>query len=530
MDKTIKVNLAGSLFNIDENAYKILRDYLQAIDLRFRNMKGGNETIEDIEARIAEIFHSQGGVAGIITTENVESMISIIGKPEDFDAPETAEEFEETTFRRKRLYRNPDDTIIAGVCGGIGAYLNTDPVLIRILFVVFTAFFAFGFFAYLVLWIAVPSANTDTRRREMYGPEYGRVMAQQRQTAGYSSVNSPSYNKGYYQTSRIGSAFNEIFRAFGRILFIIMRIFLIVLGSILLITGFMFFLSFILIFVFKIPGAFSTDAFDFNIAYLPDFLNYLVSPAMHPWILILAAIVVILPLLALIYWGVRMIIWFKANDGIPSLVMLIVWVLSLTTLVLLLFNEGVSFAENSKATTTIPISNPGDTIYITSTGRLSGLITDKTLPFNTEGYSLMINEEKQELYITPDLDIEYSESEPSGITVKKESFGSSEIIAFNRAKDIIYNYSSAGDSIILDDIFIIPSGRRWAGDNIVITINLPEGTYIKTDSGVEKLLNCNNSYYSDENHYPLEKRDGLSIWQMTRDGLVPIVRSSENLK
>jgi hypothetical protein len=309
-----------------------------------------------------------------------------------------------------------------------------------------------------------------------------------------------------------------------------MRIFLIVLGSILLLSGFMFLLTFILIFVFKIPGAFSSDAFDFNIAYLPDFLNYLVSPSMYPWIIVLGSIVVILPLFALIYWGVRMIIWFKANDGIPSLVMLIVWVLSLTTLVLLLFNEGVSFAENSKATTTIPLSNPGDTIYITSTGRLSGLITDKTLPFNTEGYSLMINEEKQELYITPDLDIEFSENEPSGITIKKESFGSSEIIAFNRAKDIIYNYSSKGDSIILDDIFIIPSGRRWAGDNIVITINLPEGTYIKTDSGVEKLLNCNNNYYSDENHYPLEKRDGLSIWQMTRDGLVPVVRSSENPK
>jgi phage shock protein PspC (stress-responsive transcriptional regulator) len=530
MDKTIKVNLAGSLFNIDENAYKILRDYLQAIDLRFRNMKGGNETIEDIEARIAEIFHSQKGVAGIITTENVDSMISIIGKPEDFDAPESKEEFEETTFRRKRLYRNPDDTIIAGVCGGIGAYLNTDPVLIRILFVVFTAFFAFGFFAYLVLWIALPSANNDTRRREMYGPEYGRVMAHLRQTAGFSTGSSPSYNKGYYQTSRIGNAFNEIFRAFGRILFIIMRIFLIVLGSILLLTGFMFLLSIILIFVLKIPGAFSTDAFDFNIVYLPDFLDYLVSPAMYPWIIILASIVVILPLFALIYWGVRMIIWFKANDGIPSLVMLIVWVLSLTTLVLLLFNEGVSFAENSKATTKLTLDNPGDTIYISTTAKLSDLITDKTLPFNTEGYSLMINEEKKELYITPDLDIELSENEPSGITVQKESYGSTEIIAFNRTRDLIYNYRVNGDTIILDDIFIIPSGRRWAGDNIVITLNLPEGTYIKTDSGVEKLLNCNNNYYSDENHYPLEKRDGLSIWQMTRDGLAPIVRSSENLK
>ena len=95
MDKTININLAGTLFKIDEDAFKILRDYLQAIDLRFRNTRGGNETIEDIESRIAEIFNSQKGIAGVISKENVESMILIIGKPEDFESAETEEELQE---------------------------------------------------------------------------------------------------------------------------------------------------------------------------------------------------------------------------------------------------------------------------------------------------------------------------------------------------------------------------------------------------------------------------------------------------
>ena len=85
MDKTININLAGTLFQIDEEAFRILRDYLQAINNRFANVQGGHETIEDIESRIAEIFQSQKGIAGVITKENVEAMISIIGKPEDFD-------------------------------------------------------------------------------------------------------------------------------------------------------------------------------------------------------------------------------------------------------------------------------------------------------------------------------------------------------------------------------------------------------------------------------------------------------------
>ncbi len=127
MDKTLNINLGGNLFQIDEDAFKILRDYLQAINNRFRNVQGGLETIEDIEIRIAEIFQSQKGLAGVITKDNVEAMISIIGKPEDFDQDDNVVEQQIYTGQKRRMYRNPDDTIISGVCGGIGAYLNVDP-------------------------------------------------------------------------------------------------------------------------------------------------------------------------------------------------------------------------------------------------------------------------------------------------------------------------------------------------------------------------------------------------------------------
>ena len=165
MDKTININIAGILFQIDEEAFGILRDYLQSINYRFRNVQGGLETVEDIESRIAEIFQSQKGLAGVITRENVEAMISIIGKPEDFDHSEPEPEIPVYSSERKRLYRNPDDTIISGVCGGIGAYLNSDPVLFRILFVLFTVFFGIGFFVYIALWIALLPANTESRKR-----------------------------------------------------------------------------------------------------------------------------------------------------------------------------------------------------------------------------------------------------------------------------------------------------------------------------------------------------------------------------
>ena len=168
MDKTININIAGTLFQIDEEAFRFLRDYLQAINNRFRNVQGGHETIEDIESRIAEIFQSQKGLAGVVTKENVEAMISIIGKPEDFDHIEPETEAPVYISEKRRLYRNPDDTIISGVCSGLGAYLDTDPVLFRILFVI-TAMFGLGLFIYIALWIALPSSqNRFSKKRDVW--------------------------------------------------------------------------------------------------------------------------------------------------------------------------------------------------------------------------------------------------------------------------------------------------------------------------------------------------------------------------
>ncbi len=57
----------------------------------------------------------------------------------------------------KRLYRSKTDRILAGVCGGIGDYLNMDPTVIRLLFVVFTLMSGgTGLIAYIVLAFVIP--------------------------------------------------------------------------------------------------------------------------------------------------------------------------------------------------------------------------------------------------------------------------------------------------------------------------------------------------------------------------------------
>jgi phage shock protein C len=58
----------------------------------------------------------------------------------------------------KKLYRSIEDRKIAGVCGGIGEYFDTDPTLIRLLVVAFVLAGGSGILAYILAWIIVPEA------------------------------------------------------------------------------------------------------------------------------------------------------------------------------------------------------------------------------------------------------------------------------------------------------------------------------------------------------------------------------------
>jgi phage shock protein C len=57
----------------------------------------------------------------------------------------------------KKLYLSDSDRKIGGVCGGIGEYVDKDPTLIRILFILVILFsLGFGILAYLAMWLIVP--------------------------------------------------------------------------------------------------------------------------------------------------------------------------------------------------------------------------------------------------------------------------------------------------------------------------------------------------------------------------------------
>jgi phage shock protein PspC (stress-responsive transcriptional regulator) len=175
MKKTTSANIAGVLYQIDEDAYQALEQYLHRIEASYNNASEGKEIIKDIETRLAELFDGRTQArTKIIMLSDVNWAISIIGRPEDIGGQKKNqynEEWQQPTYgykSSKKLYRYPENRVIGGVCSGLGIYFDIDPVLLRVAFVI-SLFIGFGFLAYIILWIVVPKAKTVTQKLELHG-------------------------------------------------------------------------------------------------------------------------------------------------------------------------------------------------------------------------------------------------------------------------------------------------------------------------------------------------------------------------
>jgi phage shock protein PspC (stress-responsive transcriptional regulator) len=171
MKITVSVNLGGYFFNIDEDAYAELKMYLRNLELHFAREESSSEILSDIETRMAELFRAKiTSYKQVINIEDVRQAISVMGTPEDIsdsDQPDSREKFTSRSYHR--MYRDTDNRIIGGVCSGMGAYWNIDPLVLRIIFIALTLAGGIGFIVYLILYIVVPEAKTTAQKIEMKG-------------------------------------------------------------------------------------------------------------------------------------------------------------------------------------------------------------------------------------------------------------------------------------------------------------------------------------------------------------------------
>lgn len=210
MKKNISINLFGTLYNIDEDAYNLMESYLQSMKRYFSRQEGGEEVADDIEHRVAELLwqRREAGMTAI-NIETVKEIIDTIGNAEQIasDSGEEqgttaegqdatfkesfsqftkeAERFTRDTYDRGRnhvnthhFYRRADDKILGGVCSGAAAYFNSGDSLVwrlsAVLGTLLLSWIGIGLFipiVYIVLWLLAPVAVTPEDRLRMQGKE-----------------------------------------------------------------------------------------------------------------------------------------------------------------------------------------------------------------------------------------------------------------------------------------------------------------------------------------------------------------------
>ena len=185
MKKNITINLCGRLFQIDEDAYDMLQHYVDSLRSHFSHQSEGDEIVNDIEERIAELFEelNHTGVMAI-TIDHVKDIITRIGQPEELAGEDdsTNDGTKQQTYKNafdnlrtstsnRRLFRNPNDKMVAGVLSGLAAYTNTDVIFWRLGAVLITLLWGTGLLLYIIMAIIMPEAKTPEQRLQMEGKE-----------------------------------------------------------------------------------------------------------------------------------------------------------------------------------------------------------------------------------------------------------------------------------------------------------------------------------------------------------------------
>lgn len=107
MKKTLTVNLGGTVFHIDEDAYELLENYLSNLRIHFRKEEGSDEIMTDFESRISELLSERIRMGyEVITLEQVEDVIKRMGKPEEIFGEETFTEAEKEEYKVKGTSNN----------------------------------------------------------------------------------------------------------------------------------------------------------------------------------------------------------------------------------------------------------------------------------------------------------------------------------------------------------------------------------------------------------------------------------------
>lgn len=348
MKKTLTVNLGGTVFHIDEDAYRLLDNYLSNLKLHFSKQDGAEEIVNDIELRISELFSEKLNAGSqVITITDVEAVITRIGKPEEMEAGTEEEKASagasSYTSTRRRLYRNPDDRMLGGVIGGFSVYLGWDATWFRLIFILCMIFgFKLLLPTYIICWIIIPEARTAAEKLSMRGEAVTVENIGKTVTDGFEKVSNHvnDYVRSDKPRTTLQRVGDGLITVVGWILKIFLVLFAIVCSPVLFVFGVVFVaLLFAAIAVAVSGGAALMSLFPAVDWVLP------VSPLSAIVMYIAGILIVGIPLISIVFAIFRPLLnWQPMASGLKW-TLLILWLVSAAVFCVCYTVQGFTFPE-----------------------------------------------------------------------------------------------------------------------------------------------------------------------------------------
>ncbi|MDH1602772.1 MULTISPECIES: PspC domain-containing protein [Empedobacter] len=487
MDKTVSISIGGFSFVLDEIAYNKLKTYLQDVKTSLRGTEGVEDIIEDVEIRISELFRERLKFREVVNEDDINFVIATMGHPDQYKVEED-EENEKTSTNSsynystnnqsyggqqtgaKRLYRDPDDTIVTGLSAGLAHYMGVDPWFVRSIWLVlgilgiFTAGVSFFLvvFCYFILLIFVPKAKTTSEKLQMYGQPANIDTLKKNVEQASEAVVSGSKEL----SNKLGGAFG----VFGRILLWFIGFIILSTGIGLIIGGFFFF--------FTTWTEMPTELF-----------GYLVEEEwMSMAAKIFGGVLMVIPGVLLTILGVKCF-WNRVKVSKAVIFGAIaLWFVALFAIIGISVSTASKFRNSVEMTQEKSYVIPSDTLQVYFRENNEGNLKFKT--FND--LDQLIDADGNLIIPIDDIfEIEESTDDKLHIQVTYSSKGGSKEEAKRNLEAIRYNYELNGNKLYLDEFIKIPKDGKFRNQTVDIKLYIPKNKLIHTNN-TDRMTIINN--------------------------------------
>ena len=402
---------------------------------------------------------------------------------------------------RKKLFRDPDEKMIAGVCSGIGNYFGINPWIPRVLFLLpFLSFLSrwghwgglwdFGdvirftfsptsLIVYIILWIVIPEALTTSEKLEMKGEKVDMNSIKNSVVEEMKGVGKKASSFGKEAAGTInekaksmaGDVQNFSRRSrggLGNVIAMIAKIFA-------------YFIIGCVVFAF-VMGLIAMGIFSVGIFPLKDYVLRGAWQNFYAWGTLLLFIAV--PIIAIITWLIRKIARMKNNSKILRLTFGSLWTIGWFCIIMLVVTVTRDFKSASSLDEhPVALTNP----------QVNKLVVSSTLPYTKKYYSRnWIRFEPFENLVDEDtafvrnvyVEIVQSPNDSFQVTMKKTSRGYSRADANNLANLIKFDVEQKDSILLLDKGIAINKTDKFRNQMVVITVYVPVGKQIRVNKGI----------------------------------------------